>query len=176
MFDELMTDRVTIQSHDGNTYTDVPASVQRGKVFTTRADIPITPGDRVIRRTLAGVDEVFIVDDPGFNTGLLGIPASYEMKVHRDDGAQKSTVRTLPVVADAAIDHLTGLANLRAFDEDVPKRLSDCADAGEPLGLVAFDVDKFKSVNDDHGGHLTGDEALVNIAQVATACVRGKGT
>jgi diguanylate cyclase len=44
-----------------------------------------------------------------------------------------------------------------------------------PVSIVLFDIDHFKSVNDDHGGHATGDEALVSLADVAGKCVKGKG-
>jgi hypothetical protein len=83
MFERLMRDRVTIRTRSGTTYTDLAASVQRGKIFTQRTDIPIQPGDEVIRRTPAGVEEVFIVEDPGFHSGMGGIPDSYQMTVRR---------------------------------------------------------------------------------------------
>jgi hypothetical protein len=87
MFNELMTDRVTIHSHDGKDYADIPASVQRGKIFVDRADIPIRPGDRISRRTPAGVEEVWVVDDPGFFKGGHGFPDHYQMRVHWIDAA-----------------------------------------------------------------------------------------
>jgi hypothetical protein len=87
MFESLMRDRVTIRTRSGTTYTDVAASVQRGKIFTQRTDIPIQPGDEVIRRTPAGVEEVFIVEDPGFHSGMGGIPDSYQMTVRRADAS-----------------------------------------------------------------------------------------
>jgi diguanylate cyclase (GGDEF)-like protein len=65
---------------------------------------------------------------------------------------------------------------LRAFEADLAGLLAASAAAGEPLAVVAFDIDKFKSVNDDHGGHATGNEALVCVAQISAACVKGKGT
>ena len=85
MFGELMNDRVTIRTQDGRTFPDVQASVQKGKVFMERTDIPIKVGDQVIRETPAGVKEVFIVDDPGFSTGMGSLPDTYQMKVHRAD-------------------------------------------------------------------------------------------
>ena len=77
--------------------------------------------------------------------------------------------------SDADIDHLTAVLNRRAFDADLPKELAVAGDSGEPLALLVFDVDKFKSVNDEHGGHATGDEALAAIAETSATCSRGTG-
>ena len=81
MFHELMNDRVTIKTIDGKTYTDIAASVQRNRIFTQRTDIPIRSGDQIIRITPAGVEEIFIVEAPGFHGGMEDIPATYQMRV-----------------------------------------------------------------------------------------------
>jgi hypothetical protein len=83
MFSDIMNDEVTVKTTDGKVYTKVPASVQRNKVFTQRTDIPIRPGDEIIRTTPAGVDEIFIVEDPGFHSGFEDLPATYQMLVRR---------------------------------------------------------------------------------------------
>jgi len=85
MFERMLTDTVTIKTKDGQTFPDVRASVQTGTIFTKRTDIPIQPGDEVIRRTPAGIDEVFVVQDPGFHAKFGSIPASYQMVVRRAD-------------------------------------------------------------------------------------------
>lgn len=56
MFDKLMTDLVTIHAADGQIHTEVPASVQRNRIFTRRTDIPVRPGDKITRRTPAPTD------------------------------------------------------------------------------------------------------------------------
>jgi hypothetical protein len=90
IFDSLMTDRVTIRTSDGKTYMDVAASVQTGMIFTQRTDIPIRPGDQITRRTPAGIEEVFVVEDPGLHGGLEGMPATYQMRVRRADAVRAS--------------------------------------------------------------------------------------
>jgi hypothetical protein len=90
MLKDLLRDMVTIRTKDGKTYADVRASVQTGKILTQRSDIPIQPGDEVVRRIPAGVDEVFVVDDPGFQAGFGGIPAFYDMRVHRADAPARA--------------------------------------------------------------------------------------
>jgi two-component system, cell cycle response regulator len=62
-------------------------------------------------------------------------------------------------------DALTGLGNQRLFQSRLAGEHARFARYGEPLALVAIDVDKLKRVNDDHG-HLAGNEALRAIADV----------
>lgn len=85
MFDERLTDKVTIRRRDGRVCRDIAAAVQTSKSFIQRSDIPIQPGDEVVRSTPAGVDEVCVVDDPEFHTACHGIPTGYQMRVRRAD-------------------------------------------------------------------------------------------
>ncbi len=80
-----MQDSISIKTKDGTIYDDVMASVQNNKIYTTRYDIPISPGDEITRQTSAGKDELFIVEDPGFRKGLGGIPDNYQIRVRRAD-------------------------------------------------------------------------------------------
>ena len=60
----------------------------------------------------------------------------------------------------AGTDFVTGVANVRAFDEQLHER---CA-AGEPFTLVLVDVDRLRRVNEVHG-HAAGDGALRRVAR-----------
>jgi diguanylate cyclase (GGDEF)-like protein len=68
---------------------------------------------------------------------------------------------------DAMTDPLTGLLNRRALFKHV---------GGIPVdrftGVLLFDLDRFKSVNDEFG-HSTGDEVIRRFAEVMTECLRG---
>jgi hypothetical protein len=90
MFEDLFTDVVTIRTRDGKEYPGVQASVQGSKVITERTDIPVRPGDEVARQTPAGIEEVFVVEDPGLQMGFEDLPSTYEMRVRRADAPARS--------------------------------------------------------------------------------------
>lgn len=56
-------------------------------------------------------------------------------------------------------DALTGLGNRLGFDDAMAEALA----SGRPFGVVTFDLDGFKRVNDTQG-HSTGDELLRIVA------------
>lgn len=68
------------------------------------------------------------------------------------------------LAAAALQDPLTGLPNRRAFDDRVRESLAAAERHGRPFGLVIFDLDGFKQVNDRHG-HTVGDRLLKAVAQ-----------
>jgi diguanylate cyclase (GGDEF)-like protein len=72
------------------------------------------------------------------------------------------------------LDVLVSLKNRRAYEIDLPRLVASSSGA-EPLALLRIDVDFFKKVNDEQGGHAVGDEALRAVAQLTEICVRGKG-
>jgi diguanylate cyclase (GGDEF)-like protein len=63
----------------------------------------------------------------------------------------------------ASRDPLTGLHNRRHLVAGFATMLAAAGAAGETLAVALFDVDKFKSINDDYG-HLAGDVVLVALA------------
>lgn len=60
-------------------------------------------------------------------------------------------------------DALTGLANRRAFDEQLQGEARRAVERGEPLSLAMLDLDHFKEVN-DRFGHACGDAVLRTCA------------
>jgi diguanylate cyclase (GGDEF)-like protein len=71
----------------------------------------------------------------------------------------------------ASTDPLTGLANRRRFAQELSVALRRAERYGERIALIAFDIDRFKSVNDEHG-HETGDRLLVEVARVLSEGLR----
>jgi diguanylate cyclase (GGDEF)-like protein len=73
--------------------------------------------------------------------------------------------RTHQLEYDIMSDALTGVANRRSFDANLPKLVTSAHSTGTPFTLVILDVDHFKQINDLYG-HPTGDEVLRQIAQI----------
>jgi len=71
----------------------------------------------------------------------------------------------------AHTDPLTGLANRRAFFEQGARLIAHRRRTGEPTALIAFDLDRFKQVNDTYG-HPFGDAVLEAFAAAAQAGLR----
>ncbi|RUM55139.1 MAG: hypothetical protein DSY86_02360, partial [Marinomonas sp.] len=62
-------------------------------------------------------------------------------------------------------DPLTGLLNKREFTYRLNKAIQHAQNASEQLSLILMDIDRFKSINDEHG-HLVGDRVLEDVAQL----------
>ena len=64
---------------------------------------------------------------------------------------------------EAVIDGLTGMLNRRALDQRLQELTAQARISGQPVAVIAGDIDHFKRVNDEHG-HAAGDAVLVEVA------------
>jgi diguanylate cyclase (GGDEF)-like protein len=64
---------------------------------------------------------------------------------------------------ESVIDGLTGLLNRRALEHRLEELEAQAAVTGEPVAVIAGDLDRFKAINDEHG-HALGDAVLVDVA------------
>ena len=71
----------------------------------------------------------------------------------------------------AALDQLTGLYNRRFGMQRLQEEFGRAQRTGDPVGVLMFDLDHFKSINDSYG-HLTGDRVLRAVADCARSAVR----
>jgi diguanylate cyclase (GGDEF)-like protein len=72
----------------------------------------------------------------------------------------------------ALTDSLTGLANLRAYQERIEEELLRAQRMGRSLALLLLDVDHLKQMNDTFG-HAAGDQLLRAVADVLRGRTRG---
>jgi diguanylate cyclase len=75
--------------------------------------------------------------------------------------------------AESLADPLTGLGNRKYFDRSIEVALQNALANGEPLSLLMFDIDHFKSFNDSYG-HLTGDQVLRLVGMSLKQTIKGQ--
>ncbi len=71
----------------------------------------------------------------------------------------------------AAVDPLTGAYNRRFGDGRLREEWARSVRASTPLGLLSFDLDHFKAINDTFG-HLTGDRVLLEVVRATRLALR----
>ena len=75
--------------------------------------------------------------------------------------------------AESLTDPLTGLGNRKYFDRSIDMAVQTALATGEPLSLLMFDIDHFKSFNDSYG-HLTGDQVLRLVGMSLKQTIKGQ--
>ncbi|MCC7116897.1 MAG: GGDEF domain-containing protein [Anaerolineales bacterium] len=89
--------------------------------------------------------------------------------------ARRKEVEMSGVMAQASeishVDALTLLPNRRKVLRQLEDEVQRAQRYHTPLTVSILDVDHFKKINDTHG-HLAGDEALKQIGQILTDCIR----
>jgi diguanylate cyclase len=74
---------------------------------------------------------------------------------------------------EAITDGLTGLANRKAFDQQIGRICRDAKRTGETFSLIMIDIDHFKAFNDKYG-HQIGDQVLRLVALTLIDEVKGQ--
>jgi len=73
--------------------------------------------------------------------------------------------------AQAHADDLTGLANRRAWDAELPREIARARRTGAPLSVAMLDLDGLKEINDSRG-HQAGSNAIKHAAAAWSGVVR----
>ncbi len=84
--------------------------------------------------------------------------------------AQAEEIRDFEI--ESRTDSLTGLANRRAFDDELARRFSEWQRKGTQFSLLIMDLDHYKQFNDNFG-HQTGDEVLRRVGKQLQLTCRG---
>ncbi|HEX7386554.1 MAG TPA: diguanylate cyclase [Castellaniella sp.] len=119
----------------------------------TRAARRVDDGQTGVRVDISGRDELAVLADC-FNR----MTANWETtQAHLE--------------TEAANDPLTGLLNRRGILSRLDAELKQHRLRGQPLSILAMDLDRFKFIN-DHYGHSTGDRALMWVAETVRGVLR----
>ena len=129
----------------------------------TLAILPLKLDDRVIGGIVVASDHPSALPrEESRNVALLGALAATSLEMVWEMEEVSRRART---------DALTGLANRRAFDEQLEQMLAHADRFGHSVSLIVADVDHFKAVNDSWG-HEAGDQVLKSIAESLIEGVR----
>ncbi|BHH85869.1 transporter substrate-binding domain-containing diguanylate cyclase [Desulforhopalus sp. 52FAK] len=71
----------------------------------------------------------------------------------------------------STVDHLTKISNRKSIEKHLATEIERTKITNDPLSVVIFDIDHFKSVNDAFG-HLTGDSVLQQMAFLVKSSIR----
>ena len=85
---------------------------------------------------------------------------------------QRLAHRAIELRKHAMEDPLTGLANRRRVEYELPRYLESARQRHSPLSIAALDLDHFKQVN-DRFGHAVGDDVLRTVGELMLGNTRG---
>ncbi len=98
------------------------------------------------------------------------------VEIFSDNSARMADLQKIEELQQQAFfDPLTELANRRYLELRLQTRLEEMARYGWRFGVLFFDVDHFKCIN-DRFGHETGDAALKMVAKTLAHCSRSFDT
>jgi diguanylate cyclase (GGDEF)-like protein len=121
------------------------------------AGFPITGPTGHVLGSLCAIDAVPRVWQPEHLSALAEVALLVANELERRDLTRRLAI-------DARTDCLTGLANRRAWEEELPTALRRAQRLSHDLSVVLIDVDHFKAFNDRYG-HPAGDAALREIGR-----------
>jgi diguanylate cyclase (GGDEF)-like protein len=91
--------------------------------------------------------------------------------VEQMDAASKQRIRAEKFYGLAILDPLTGLYNRRFGEERLKEEIERAEKMGQPLIVLAVDLDWFKEINDQHG-HAVGDLVLKGFSRRLQRAIR----
>jgi diguanylate cyclase (GGDEF)-like protein len=92
------------------------------------------------------------------------VVSELQLREHNDEANAQLRVANEQLTKRALRDELTGLANRAAFVDMLQSAVADAREHGTIVGVLYFDVDRLKVVNDSLG-HATGDMLLIQVAE-----------
>ena len=101
----------------------------------------------------------------GLMASSLMVFLGFIIPMYKRNRAERAQIhdRATDLEKQAITDALTGLFNRRYFEQALDAYLAEFNEREAPLGLLVFDLDHFKQVNDNHG-HDAGDLVLKEVA------------
>lgn len=121
----------------------------------------------IVVAAVAGFDAVL----PGMLHKALFVVTALEVSLFAYVFAWRAETQRTQLEAMAAHDPLTGAHNRRNMAAELKAAMAASVRDGTPLGLLIFDLDHFKAVNDTLG-HEAGDRVLVQVSGLVRRATR----
>lgn len=106
----------------------------------------------------------------GRRIAIFGAAMDVTRQVHREQALDLARGRAVQLANEAQelanTDPLTNLPNRRCTFGRLETMVDVAQERGSALTAIMFDIDHFKTVNDTYG-HQTGDEVIVQVAELA---------
>ncbi|PCI54920.1 MAG: GGDEF domain-containing protein [Alphaproteobacteria bacterium] len=132
--------------------------------------------DKIKAGTSDGDVEVLLADIMSSTDDMIGHHEHLEEMLEHSTRAMEDMRRDLEIARkEAMTDPLTGLANRKAFDQEIHS-LIEAANSGEEphtFSMIMLDIDHFKKFNDTFG-HQVGDQVLKLVARTLKAGIKGR--
>ena len=143
----------------------MPIPDKSGKPIAWFKWTPDRPGAQILEETVPAMLAVL---------AIAGVVIFVLMRRLRRSSAELEAARA-EAQHRALHDPLTGLANRTMFQERLTQALASLNRGGDPVALLALDLDRFKEVNDTFG-HEAGDELLKQVSTRLKALLRDTDT
>ncbi|WP_338779060.1 GGDEF domain-containing protein [Metabacillus sp. FJAT-52054] len=101
-----------------------------------------------------------------------GLPSGFFLSFVADY-IKKSNIQFHNLKSISSKDFLTGINNVRRFDELMNANVKKARKTGKHLSILIIDIDHFKMVNDTYG-HPAGDAVLKQLARILERNARNK--
>lgn len=139
---------------------------EQGRKLCTGEDL--CPLLRALQTGQAIEERVFLKRKDGVKLRALPLDENRAIEFFQLDEIDELVDR---IEKDILKDPLLGIYNRKALEQELAKLLSMKKRQGVESGVIFFDIDDFKMINDTHG-HAAGDRVLVSMASTVAASLR----
>jgi hypothetical protein len=172
VFDQFMTDTLTLHKPDGRVFENIRACVGgKGGILIEDVRLPIELGDTLTRTLPNGLKEDFIVDDPGFCATFSGIAAHFQVKVRRAGSGKKSHPPVHNVFYGAVgnlaqnSEHFSQTVSMETPPQELAKLVSDLTAHLDELNLDTRQKQRAEAQIATLKAELTGDPDPAIVCQ-----------
>jgi diguanylate cyclase (GGDEF)-like protein len=131
----------------------------------------VASDDRVTRLLGMAIPIYFVVMTTLHHEVHGVVVSELELRERNDEAKEQLVEANGQLRKQALRDELTGLPNRAAFGAQLERAVSAARRDGTIIGVLYFDLDHFKFVNDSLG-HRAGDELLVEVAHRVQSILR----